>query len=300
MLNYILAAVATALPAIGVAIGQSKANKSASNAIAIQPSCTQDISRALLLGLAVAETSAIIGLVIALTVIKSSMSLLAAISIMLISALSLVIGFSSAAPISATCMALARQPFVQNNIVNTMLLGLSFIQTPIIFGFVLTLIITNQVNYDIANGLRLIGASMALAAGSIGSVISMGEFSAKVCSMIGYNRHAFKKLFNFALVSQAMIETPILLSLVVGLIIISMQSNNLWHGLTLLAAGMCTGISSIAPGLGSGRTAAASAEEIGKNPDLHSALARTTIFAQAFLDTFVIYGLIISLLIIIK
>lgn len=300
LLNYIIAACSTALPAIGVALGQSKATNGALMAIAIQPSSKKEISRALLLGLAVIETSAIIGLVIALLTIKSKTTLLPTIAITLIAGLGFLIGYFCSHPVKEACFAIARQPFSHTNITNSLLLGLSFLQTPIIFGFVVSLIINHQADTDIANGLRLLGASIALCAGSSGAIISMSEFNAKICEMIGLNRKNYKPIFNFSLVSQAMIETPVLLSLVVGLIIVSMNATSVISGFIMLAAGSCTGISSIAPGLGSGKVAAAGAEEIGKNLELKSAISRTTIFAQAFLDTFVIYGLIISLLILIK
>ena len=128
----------------------------------------------------------------------------------------------------------------------------------------------------------------------------MAKLNSNVCYMIGYNRRSFKKLFRFALISQAMIETPILLSLIVSLIIISINSASIANGIIIIAAGLCTGICCLVSGLESGKIAAQGAIEIGKNPNLSSQISNTSMLSQGLLDTFAVYGLIISILMLIK
>ena len=301
MINYIVAATVTLVPALGVSFGQGKAASSSLLAIAIQPALKKEINRTLLLGLALIETAALLGLIISLIIIKNyNFSILSAISIILLSFLNFLVGFKSTEPVVESCLAIARQPFLQNNIIKMMLLALSFLLTPVIFSFVISLIINHQSINNLSQDLKFLAAAISLTLGSIGSIISMAKLNSNVCYMIGYNRRSFKKLFRFALISQAMIETPILLSLIVSLIIININSASIANGIIIIAAGLCTGICCLVSGLESGKIAAQGALEIGKNPNLSSQISNTSMLSQGLLDTFAVYGLIISILMLIK
>ena len=301
MINYIVAAIVTLVPALGVSFGQGKAASSSLLAIAIQPALKKEINRAMLLGLVLLETAALLGLLISVIIIKNyNFSIISAISIILLSFLNFLFGFKSTEPVVESCLAIAKQPFLQSNIIKMMLLSISFLLTPVIFSFVISLIIKYQSINNLSQDLRLLAAAISLTLGSIGSIISMAKLNSNVCYMMGYNRRSFKKLFRFALISQAMIETPILLSLIVSLIIISINSASIANGIMIVAAGLCTGICCLVSGLESGKIAAQGAIEIGKNPNLSSQISNTSMLSQGLLDTFAVYGLIISILMLIK
>jgi F0F1-type ATP synthase membrane subunit c/vacuolar-type H+-ATPase subunit K len=301
MINYIVAATVTLVPALGVSFGQGKAASSSLLAITIQPALKKEINRAMLLGLGLIETASVLGLLISVIIIKNyNFSILSAISIILLSFLNFLFGFKSTEPVVESCLAIARQPFLQNNIIKMMLLSITFLLTPVIFSFVISLIIKYQSINNLSQDLKLLAAAISLTLGSIGSIISMAKLNSNVCYMIGYNRRSFKKLFRFALISQAMIETPILLSLIVSLIIININSASIANGIIIIAAGLCTGICCLVSGLESGKIAAQGAIEIGKNPNLSSQISNTSMLSQGLLDTFAVYGLIISILMLIK
>ena len=301
MINYIVAATVTLVPALGVSFGQGKAASSSLLAITIQPALKKEINRAMLLGLGLIETASVLGLLISVIIIKNyNFSILSAISIILLSFLNFLFGFKSTEPVVESCLAIARQPFLQNNIIKMMLLSITFLLTPVIFSFVISLIIKYQSINNLSQDLKLLAAAISLTLGSIGSIISMAKLNSNVCYMIGYNRRSFKKLFRFALISQAMIETPILLSLIVSLIIISINSASIANGIMIVAAGLCTGICCLVSGLESGKIAAQGAIEIGKNPNLSPQISNTSMLSQCLLDAFAVYGLIISILMLIK
>ena len=301
MINYIVAATVTLVPALGVSFGQGKAASSSLLAITIQPALKKEINRAMLLGLGLIETASVLGLLISVIIIKNyNFSILSAISIILLSFLNFLFGFKSTEPVVESCLAIARQPFLQNNIIKMMLLSITFLLTPVIFSFVISLIIKYQSINNLSQDLKLLAAAISLTLGSIGSIISMAKLNSNVCYMIGYNRRSFKKLFRFALISQAMIETPILLSLIVSLIIISINSASIANGIIIIAAGLCTGICCLVSGLESGKIAAQGAIEIGKNPNLSPQISNTSMLSQCLLDAFAVYGLIISILMLIK
>jgi len=181
-----------------------------------------------------------------------------------------------------------------------MLITQSMIQTPIIFGFIIALFIQNQAASanTIAESLRLIASGLAVGLGSAGPAIGLGIFGQAACSGIGINRKSYNKVFSFTLVSEAIIETPIIFALVVGLLLITLKTTTLLHGIAMLASAICIGIGTIGPGISSGKTSAAACKEIAKNPENSSSLFKVSVFSQGIIDTAAIYALVISILLI--
>ena len=66
----------------------------------------------------------------------------------------------------------------------------------------------------------------------------------------------------------------------------------------MLAAAICIGLSTIAPGISAGRTGRSTCEQIADNLHQYSALSKTTMLALAMIDTFAIYGLLVSMMLI--
>ena len=102
------------------------------------------------------------------------------------------------------------------------------------------------------------------------------------------------------LVSEAIIETPIIFSLVISLLILMtpLPAAALTKSIALLAAGLCTGLGTLGPGISSGRTSAAACEQIALNPELYLTLSKVSMFAQGLIDTAAIYALVISIMLI--
>jgi F0F1-type ATP synthase membrane subunit c/vacuolar-type H+-ATPase subunit K len=161
------------------------------------------------------------------------------------------------------------------------------------------LLIKNKDTSSINEQLKLISSSLCIFLGSLGGIYGIASFNGKACDMTGYNRQAAKKIFNFTFVSQTMIETPILLSFIVSLIINNSKIETWTQALALLAAGICTGVCAMVSGYVSANIAIEGVENLSKKPELAAQISKITILGQGFLDTFAIYGLIISLLILI-
>ncbi|NDH09970.1 MAG: hypothetical protein EBY16_10295, partial [Gammaproteobacteria bacterium] len=165
--------------------------------------------------------------------------------------------------------------------------------------FILILTIKNKNPSSVNEQIKFIASSISLFLGSLGGIWAIANFNAKSCTMTGYNRQATKKIFNFTFVSQTMIETPILLSFILSLIINNTNIENLTQAIMTLAAGICMGTCALVSGYASGNIATQGVENLGKNPELAPQISKIAILGQGFLDTFAIYGLIISLLILI-
>ncbi len=309
MIHFITIACAILFPVLGLGIGQGIISMFALRAINQQPSARTDITRTVVLGAALIETAAIIGLFIALMLIAQTGSQLnewytdlAKLGTLLaICVPGFIIGLASAFPAGAACLAVARQPFLSQKIGRFLIITLSLIQTPIIFGFVVALALQSQMSTvdTLRDSLRLIGAGISIGLGCIGPVIGLASFAKAACEALGINRHAYNKIFSFTLISEAIIETPIIFSLVISLMLIYLvpatEVENVLQGLAYLCASFCTGIGTFGPGISSGRTAASACSQIAYYPEEYSMLSRTSMFAQGLIETSAIYAVLIGI-----
>lgn len=306
---FLVIASLVAITSITVGLGESLVAKAALRCIDVQPSAKSEINKAALLGIAINETAAIIGLVIAIVLISETITLPnAGFALMGIACAicipGCVTGLASAAPIARACESIARQPFFSNKIVNVMLITTSFIQTPIIFGFIISLFIFYQTPTctNFTEGIRLLASGLCIGVGSVGPIIGLAQYAQNACTSIGYNRNAYFRIITFTFISQALIETPVIFALIVALIILNttVAPDSIPAAANLIAAALCCAISNIAPGISSGATAAEACKQISRNPEHYSTISKISLVAQGMLDSFAVYGWAISLFILLK
>ena len=299
----------TLTAAFGVSRGHAYITRSALDAIDRQPAIQPELSRTLLLALALVETAAILGLLVSMFLLFSAPPTLPAaigeIGIALaIGIPGLVLGWSLAGPISEALLAIARQPFLSRKLTNFMLLVVSILETPIIFGFIIALLIYFSLGSitTVAQGLILVGAGIAVGFGSVGPIIGGCNFTTASLKAAGRNRHAFPKLFTFTFISQAIIETPIIFATIIALLLTGKATTHFEHpliGFAYLIFGTIIGIGTLGSGISSGLVAAAAAKQISLTPQAASSLSRTSMIAQGLIDTCAVYAFIIALWLII-
>lgn len=305
LFHYLTLAIIVGLTAIGVGLGQGFATMGSLHALHIQPQARPDILRCLVLGLALIETAAIIGVTVALFLFfglaPNTLTFeggLAELGILFAMSLSgFTIGLVSALPVKEACLALARQPFFGQKIMRFMLIVLSILQTPLIFSFIISINIKDQITplTTFPDSLRLLGAGLSIGLGCLGPAIGLALFAKKACQSIGINRSAYTTLVTFSFVSQAMVETPIIFSMIIGLLLVSIASPNVLRGYALLAAGIGMGIGTFSTGISSGRTAGVACERIAIEPKSYVVVSRLSLFAQGIMETVTIYALLIAL-----
>ena len=305
-LHFGTIALIIGINSFGVGIGEGLASLAAINAINIQPSARSDIGKAAILGMALVETAAIMGLLMAVILLlgtSSSNSLYTGISELGIAIAvcfsGFVLGIVSSQPTQQACLAIARQPFFSQKIIRFMLITQSIIQTPIVFGLIIALFIKDQAiaATSLADSLRLLASGIAVGVGSIGPAIGLAQFAKTACHGIGINRDAYNKLLSFTFISEAIIETPLIFAMVTSLLLIvtKIPNGSLLTGIAMLAASLCIGIGTLGPGISSGKTASAACHQIALNPEIHSVLSKVSMFAQGLIDTAAIYALLIAL-----
>lgn len=311
-IHYGTIAFAVGATSISVGIGEGLASITALEAINTQPHARGDIARTAIIGMALIETAAILGTVVAVMLLFSARPLepnyytnLAELGIAFAMCITgFVTGIVSALPTRAACLAIARQPFYAQQITRLMLVMQSLLQGPIIFSFIVALIVKYQaINAQtLSDSLRLVASGLCIGLGSIGPSIGLGLFAQTACRGLGINPQAYTKLLSFALISQTIIETPIIFSFVISMVLLIMTSatdtTSSIQGIAFLAASLCTGFGMTGPGISSGRTAAAACKEVTYNPETYSMLSRVSLFAQGLIETCAIYAVLISFLLI--
>lgn len=308
---YFAAALCIVLPVIGVAVGQSIIAQHAMRALYIQPRAKNQILRSCLLSTALTETSAVLSLIISLILIlahKNTYNLNPATSLpalgiaFAIAIAGLVVGIASSYPAKEACLAIARQPFFSNKINNFILLTMSFIQTPIIFGFIISLFIFFQTHelLDYTNGCRLLAAGMAIGLGGIGPALGLGRFAQVAVHAVGYNKKAYNKLASFTFISQALIETPIIFTLITALVLATTASSadGSLKIIAYLASAISIGVGTFAPAYASAQAASGAGIQIAQNLPMSGYVSKVSMLSQAFIDSSAIYCWLISLLII--
>lgn len=309
LLHYLTIGATVGINSIGVGLGEGLTSMAAIEAINIQPSARNDISKVSILGTALIETAAILGVTFSIillfetrTPINLEYKYIAEVGIACALCLSgFFIGWFSSLPAQAACYAIARQPFFAQNILRLMLITQSIIQTPIIFGFIISMFINTQslAADSLADAFRLISSGLCIGLGSIGPAIGLARFAHSACMSAGSNPRAYNKIFPFTLISQAIIETPIIFALIISIFLVVFQTDD--YGptaiYTFLAATISIGFGTLGPGISSGETAATAVQQIALKPELYSTLSKTSMFGQGLIDTCAIYSLLISLLI---
>ncbi len=311
IVHYYSVAIIITLSAISVGISEGLASIVAMRAMEIQPCSDKDISKTLLLGMALIETSAIITFVVAFLLLKkisftqSEFAWIAELGVFFaVGISSAVVGYVSMFPVKEACNSIARQPFFNEKIQLLMLITQSLMQAPIIIAFVISLMILNGITESLtfSGAIRLLSSGLCVGISSIGPGIGLALFSQEACKAIGINRHSYSKVLTFTFVTEAMIESPLILSFIVSLVILQKTSvdyaASCIPALALLFSGLCMSISTCAPSIASGRVAAKACSFIAQIEENSSKISKISFFSQVLIESSVIYGLIISFMII--
>jgi F0F1-type ATP synthase membrane subunit c/vacuolar-type H+-ATPase subunit K len=305
-LHFSTVALTVSVNSLGVGFGEGLTSRAALEAIDKQPSAQNEIARVAILGTALIETSAIMGVTISLYLLigstgahQSLPTSIAELGIALAICLSgMVIGLASSYPAREACLAIARQPFFADKILRFMLITQSIIQTPIIFAFIIAIFIHSQAQNisTIPEALVLVASGLCIGLGSIGPAIGLASFAKQACRGLGINRKAYGNLMSFTFISQAIIETPMIFALLVSLMLIILPTNpTLLSGITFIGAAFCMGLGTLGPGIASGKTASAACHQIALKPELYSTISKVSMFGQGLIDTCAIYTFLIAI-----
>ena len=299
------------LGAIGAAVGEGYTAAQANLAVSRNPKISGDIFKNMLVGQAVAESASIFALVVAILLlfldVPSSTQLKAA----ALFGAGLSMGFGaigsgigSGFPGGQCCMGISRQPAIGSRLTTNMLIGSAVCQTPAIFSMVVALML---IFMDFSNSplfptwAALIGAGLSTGLAAIGSGYGGGLAAGVSCDGISRNPESIASVTTTMLVGQAVAQTPSIFGLLISFILLFKafpESQTLSASMALLAAGICTGLGGIGPGIGNGMAAEGAVKWVARNTSRAGDLMRTMLVGQAVSQSTAIYAMVISLVLI--
>jgi len=196
-IHYASAILTIVLPALGVTYAQAQIGKTASRMINEQPEAANALRKVFLISTVVVEATITIALIITLLfcfrVPHDLPEVIANCGVLLaVGFTGMCIGFYSAEPAKNAILGLAREPFEDGRATNLALITLTIMQTPTIFGFVISwLIFSQSVHASWSLALSLLASGIALGLGAFGPLRGQRMFASEACSCIGINKHAF-------------------------------------------------------------------------------------------------------------
>jgi len=170
----------------------------------------------------------------------------------------------------------------------------------VILSFVLSIITLSQAGsvVELSDAIRLLFSCLIMSLGSIGGIIGQASFASSVCDALGRNIEGIAHILPFTFITQAMIETSIVFSLVLAILFLLVVKASTYImialGVSVLAAIMFGGIGA---GVGSSLVASAAVRGMARGGETASILFRNAFLSQMFVDTALIYSLLISFLI---
>ena len=303
--------IAMGLGAVGAAIGEGYTAAQANLAVSRNPKISGDIFKNMLVVQAVAESASIFALVIAILLLfldsAGAMPLKAA----ALFGAGLSMGFGaigsgigSGFPGGQCCLGISRQPAIGSRLTTNMLIGSAVCQTPAIFSMVVALML---IFMDFGSAplfptwAALIGAGLSTGLAAIGSGYGGGMAAGVSCEGIARNPESVGSVTTTMLVGQAVAQTPSIFGLLVSFILLFKafpESRTLSASMALLAAGLCTGLGGIGPGIGNGMAAEGAVKWVARNTSRAGDLMRTMLVGQAVSQSTAIYAMVISLVLI--
>jgi F-type H+-transporting ATPase subunit c len=310
LLHYGAAAISILLGAMGAGIGLGIAGLGIEEVLIRQPAGHAPSFRAMYIGLALIESGAIIALVATLLTLFSKQNDLTYAYVLAELGASLAVGvaafmvcIASSFVVKGAVQSIAREPMFASKIIGFMLVAQSIVEAPVIFAFIVALLVrTNLVEtVEWFNALRLFASGLTMALGCIGPSLGQGIFSYAACKSIGINKSVYGKLFPYALINQAVIETPMIFCLLFSLIMLYMplpQAVGAIGGLKCLVGACIMGIGALGASIGISYVASRGCYQMALDPTIYALIGRTTLVTAALIESSVIYALIIALLLV--
>ncbi|HHO77298.1 MAG TPA: ATP synthase F0 subunit C [Deltaproteobacteria bacterium] len=306
--QYIGAGICMGFGAIGAAIGEGFVGGHANRSIGRRIGMASPFTRTMLIGQAVAETSAIFALLVAVLLIFGNFSgnglgawtaTMSAGICMGLGALGS--GIGAGYPAQEALWGSARQPALGGQMTTSMLIGQAVCQTPAIFALVIAfmLMFKNCSGIDVwPYGASLIGAGIAMGFGAIGSGWGGGMAGGKACEGIARQPRLKSSLTTLMLVGQAVSQTPAIFALLVAIMLISIgpKEGTLLTSAAMLGAGISIGLGAIGSGMGNGVNAQGACEAISKESSTTKEMLTFMLVGQAVGQTPVIFALVVSLM----
>lgn len=229
--NCVGAGVAMGLGAIGAAIGMGLAGGKACEAMTRQPAASGNITKTMLVGQAISETTAIFSLVIAIVLffmrpvmegsIWGFLGLIGAGLSIGLGALGS--GVGGGLPNMEACFGVGKQPENSGALMKIMIVGQALSQSSVVFAMLISFYIIFNVDYSnlsFSGSVALLSSGLCMGAGAIGPGYGLGHAAKGAVIGVIENPSAFNIIFRTMLMGQAVAQSTAIYSFVVSLMLV--------------------------------------------------------------------------------
>ncbi len=300
--------IAMGMGAIGAAMGEGYTASQANVAMSRDPKLSGEVLKSMLIGQAIAESSSIFALVIAVLILFMSISNPSIITAFALFSAGICMGFGaigsgagSGFPAGQACLGLVRQPSASEKVTRTMLIGSAVCQDPSIFAMVIALML---LFLDFSQGplvptcAALLGAGLCSGLVNIGAGLGCGFVAKAGCEGVARHPENIAPVTTIMLVGQAVTQTASIFGLLISFVLMfgSYTDSTTWSlPVSLVAAGIATGVGGIGPGIGNGLTGEGATRWVARDVENSGTLMRIMLVGQAVSQSTAIYALVISL-----
>lgn len=220
-----------------------------------------------------------------------------------VSVTSIGVGIGEGLACQAALEAINIQPSAKSEIARTAILGMALIETATIMGMTIATILlmdTNKAASTMYSGIAELGIAFAICISGFVLGLVSALPTQQACLAIARQPFFSQKIFRFMLITQSIIQTPIIFGFIIAMFIRdqAMIVTSLEDSLRLVASGICIGIGSVGPAIGLGLFAQTACRSIGINRNAFNKILSFTFISEAIIETPIIFALIISLMLI--
>lgn len=196
--------------------------------------------------------------------------------------------------------AMNRQPAAQDDVMRVAIIGMTLVETVAILCLLISILLLIYTNINLENIFAYYSEiGIIFAMGVTGLTIGLAStFPAQeACHAVARQPFFTHRISTFMLMTQVLIQTPIISAFLVALFIRGQASSvsTMSDSLRLIASGLCVGIGSIGPAIGLSAFAKAAVNSVGKNIKAYDKLLSFTFISEALIETPVIFCLIIAI-----
>jgi F0F1-type ATP synthase membrane subunit c/vacuolar-type H+-ATPase subunit K len=213
------------------------------------------------------------------------------------------VGLGEGLACQAAIEAINLQPSAKAEISRTAILGMALIETATIMGMTIATILlmdTSSLATSEYSGFAEIGIAFAICVSGFVLGLVSALPAQQACLAIARQPFFSQKIFRFMLITQSIIQTPIIFGFIIAMFIRDQAATatSIEDCIRLIASGICIGVGSVGPAIGLAHFAKVACASIGINRNSFNKILSFTFISEAIIETPIIFALIISLLLI--
>ena len=281
--------LAIGLAGLGVAIGEGILAEKALEMMGKREKMVSFFLTVTILGIALVESAAIYGLVVAFDILSKDLSLYAAAGAgAAIGFAGLGAGVGEGILVSGAMSAIARNPQIKGKILTFMVLFVALVEVTAIYGLIIAFQISGAESLD---PLVALGAGLAIGIAGLGVGIGRWYLSEESLKTMGKNPKMISFLLTVSILGVALVESAAIYALIVSFSILDKET---LAGIAAIGAGLAIGLAGLGAGIGEGLLIKGAIKGINQNPEQKGKIMAFMVLFVALVEVVAIYGMIIA------